>query len=151
MGLVPRVRPQKLRSRVTTNICLCSKAVGAEHRPKKLYSYVKNERCGSTGIFPLRDGGIRHSSPKEKADILKNQIASLYTTEDKNHVPELGKSPYTSTADITDTENGMQKLLEVKSQQSQWTRPNIISVPEVHVNTNNSSTVHHLSGLNKSR
>ena len=44
---------------------------------KKLFSLIKDKRCDSSGISPLKKDGIQRDDPRDKADILNEQFSSV--------------------------------------------------------------------------
>ena len=55
---------------------------------KKLYSYIKSLRKDSTGVGPLKDQhGTLQGDPKQQADILNSQFASVFSTDDPDTEP----------------------------------------------------------------
>jgi hypothetical protein len=47
--------------------------------PKRLWSFLKSKICDSTGVAPLSKGGNNHSGSLEKANILNDQLISVFT------------------------------------------------------------------------
>lgn len=112
---------RKYREAQSTNRKECRKSflkyinnmLGEEgHSNKKLYSYIKSKRCDSSGVSPLRNEGLLHSSPKEKAEILNQQFSSVFHTESLSNLPDLGQSTYPVVNNIKVTEKGVLKLLQ---------------------------------------
>ena len=79
---------------------------------KKLYSWVKSQRTENSGITYLEVGGTRVILPKEKANALNRQFASVFT--DSTPDPPLDIPSSFQTSDIQTiniTEPGVFKLL----------------------------------------
>jgi hypothetical protein len=82
------------------------------HKPKRLWSFIKSKRTDSCGIAPLKRDGIAYSDARMKANILNNQFTSVFTSEDPlQPLPDLGPSPHPAVSNITITQGGVQKLL----------------------------------------
>ncbi len=78
---------------------------------KKLGAIVKSKRCDQLGVSPLKEAGILHTDPKQKADVLNRQFTSVFTSVDDSPLPEMGPSPHPSVSSITVSCNGVTKLL----------------------------------------
>ena len=63
-----------------------------EENPKAFWSFVKKLRQEETGVADLKVDNKIVSDDLSKAEALSNQFASVFTIEDKNQVPTLGKS-----------------------------------------------------------
>jgi hypothetical protein len=46
--------------------------------PKRIWSFFKGKRTESTGVAPLRNGGILHSDTATKTNILNDQLTSVF-------------------------------------------------------------------------
>ena len=46
--------------------------------PKRFWSFIKGKRTESTGVAPLRKGGILHSDTATKTNILNDQLTSVF-------------------------------------------------------------------------
>ena len=57
------------------------------HKPKRLWRFIKSKRTQSCGVAPLQRDGIAYSDARMKATILNNQFTSVFTTEDPLHNP----------------------------------------------------------------
>ena len=73
---------------------------------KKLYSYVKDMKCDSSGVATLKRDGTNYSEASDKAEILNNQFASAFT------MPPMGKSLDTEAPPLTIQNNGVKKILQ---------------------------------------
>lgn len=60
----------------------------------------------------MRNEGLLHASPKEKAEILNQQFSSVFHTESLGNLPDLGQSTYPGVNNIKVTEKGVLKLLQ---------------------------------------
>lgn len=59
----------------------------------------------------MRKEGILHSDTGSKANILNDQFTSVFTTENEDHIPTKGDSPYPKVPDISVHHEGVYKLL----------------------------------------
>ena len=57
------------------------------HKPKRLWRFIKSKRTQSCGVAPLQRDGIAYIDARMKATILNNQFTSVFTTEDPIHNP----------------------------------------------------------------
>jgi hypothetical protein len=82
---------------------------------KKFYTFLKYNKTDRSGTAPLRDQGILHTNPREKAQILNRQFQSVFTEETILPLSELAKAKlppqYPAMPDIQVSENGVLKLL----------------------------------------
>ena len=78
---------------------------------KKLYSFVKDKKCDSPGVAPLKKDGTTNNDATTKSEILNGQFLSAFTTEDTRSFPDLGASHYPDALEITVHPNGVRKLL----------------------------------------
>ena len=78
---------------------------------KKLWSYVKSLRQDNCGVSSLNNNGILYSNNKNKADILNQQFASVFTQENLSTLPNLGPSPHPHIPHIVISAAGVAKLL----------------------------------------
>ena len=74
--------------------------VSDESNSKKLYSFVKDKKCDSSGMALLKKDGIPHSDASTKSEILNGQFSSAFTIEDTSSFPDLGTSDYPDAPDI---------------------------------------------------
>ena len=78
---------------------------------KKLGALVKSKRSDQLGVAPLKENGITHTDPKQKANVLNRQFTSVFTNDDGSAMPNLGSSPHPSVSNIKISINGVTKLL----------------------------------------
>ena len=78
---------------------------------KKLFTLIKDRKCDSSGISPLKKEGIPRDDPREKADILNDQFSSVFTKENGTETPDLGPSVIPDLPNINVTPKGVEKLL----------------------------------------
>ena len=78
---------------------------------KKLYSFVKDKKCDSSGMVPLKKDGTTHNDATTKSEILNDQFLSAFTIEDTRSFPDLGAGHYLDAPEITMHPNGVRKLL----------------------------------------
>ena len=76
---------------------------------KKLYSFVKDKKCDSSGVALLKKDGTTHNDATTKSEILNGQFLSAFTTEDTRPFPDLGASHYLDTPEITVHPNRVSK------------------------------------------
>ena len=86
--------------------------VSDESNSKKLYSFVKDKKCDSSSVAPLKKDGIPHSDASTKSEILNGQFSSAFTIEDTSSFPDLGTSDYPDAPEIRVHPNGVRKLLK---------------------------------------
>ena len=61
---------------------------------KKLWSFIKNQRCDYCGVAPLEECGITYSKPQEKADIdIHNKFFASVFTQDDSLSPVMNNDP----------------------------------------------------------
>ena len=82
--------------------------------PKRLYSYIKNQRKYQSGIQQLQDkDGFIRSDSLTKANILNQHFQSVCTqNEDISTIPDKGISPHPLMQHITITPTGIHKATE---------------------------------------
>ncbi len=78
---------------------------------KRFYRFCKSQRKDQFGVPPLKHNGSLVCDAQEKADLLNNHLASVFTHEDLSSIPDLGKSPHPNMPKITITTGGIIKLL----------------------------------------
>jgi hypothetical protein len=59
-------------------------------KPIKLSSYIKSIRTDNSGVVPLKRDGILVTDTVGKADILNNQLHSVFTNETDTDIPVKG-------------------------------------------------------------
>ena len=83
---------------------------------KRFYTYLKNNKTDKNGIASLRDEGLRHSNPRDKAQILNKQFQSVFTPESALPLSALAQSilpsVYPDMPEIQVNEPGIIKLLQ---------------------------------------
>ena len=79
---------------------------------KKLYSYVKGMKCDSSGVATLKKDGTNYSEACDKAEILNDQFASVFTREDNSNMPSMGNSLKSEAPPLIIQDNGIKKILE---------------------------------------
>ena len=77
---------------------------------KKLWSFIKKQKCDYCGVAPLEDCGTIHNEPQEKADILNKFFASVFT-KDNSSLPEIESDPIPNMAPIEIHTDGVLHLL----------------------------------------
>ena len=78
---------------------------------KKLYSFVKNKKCDSSGVASLKKDGNTVGDAKGKAEVLNSQFSSVFTEEGDSPFPNLGTSSTPDAPNIQVGRNGVMKLL----------------------------------------
>ena len=78
---------------------------------KKLFSFIKSKKCENMGISPLRHNGKIYVDDRERANILNNQFASVFTESD-DITPVLSSKPNPSMSDIHVSVVGVKKMLK---------------------------------------
>ena len=58
---------------------------------KKPFAYIKDMKCDSSDVAPLKKDGINYSEPTDQVEILNEQFASAFTKEDCTSTPTHGK------------------------------------------------------------
>jgi hypothetical protein len=82
------------------------------HKPKRLWSFIKSKLTDSCDVAPLKRDGIAYSDARMKANILSNQFTSVFTSEDPlQPLTDMGPSPHPAVSDITITQEWVHKLL----------------------------------------
>jgi hypothetical protein len=97
--------------RTTHNNHINNIVTGEDSKCKRLWSYMKGLRRDNSGIAPLKRDGLLHSDPKTKAELLNNQLSSVFTSEDKINMPELGQSKTDNIPTLIVHQEGVAKLL----------------------------------------
>ena len=83
-----------------------------EENPKIFWRFIKGLRRDNSGIAALRHHGKLVSDGKKKSEILNNYFSSVFTKENRTHVPDKGDSTkYPTMANFTVTIPGVEKLL----------------------------------------
>ena len=49
---------------------------------KKLFAYIKDIKCDSSGVAPMKKYDINYSEPTDQVEILNAQFVSAFTKED---------------------------------------------------------------------
>jgi hypothetical protein len=81
-------------------------------KTNKMWRYINNKRCDSSGVAPQKKNGVIFSDAATKATLLEEQFRSVFTKEDTTNMPNLGPSPHPDMPDINISTNGIKKLLE---------------------------------------
>ena len=82
-------------------------------RPKRFWSYVKDQGQDSQGVHPLKNkDGFIQSDSAQKAEILNDQFKSVFTQEDMTNFPSKGNSPFPQMPNIKISQAGVFKLLK---------------------------------------
>ena len=82
-----------------------------KHNPKRFFSYIKSKKCDNVGVSPLRDQGSTYISDSEKARILNNQFASVFSKDDQT-TPTMSTPPATAMPEISIDTAGVKKLMK---------------------------------------
>ena len=73
---------------------------------------MKKLKKDSTGIPALKDQGVLISENIKQAEILNKQFKSVFTTEDKDSIPDPQPSRFPPIPNITISTNGIEKPLQ---------------------------------------
>lgn len=95
-----------------------------QSNPKSLWSFIKINRCYSTGVVPLLKGLNNDSGSLEKVNFLKDQLTSVFTEEDTTNVSTICPSPFPDLEQIEIHPNGI-KSISLKSKQCNKTTQHI--------------------------
>ena len=109
----------KARNKVKTECRKATKfreekiAKEAKSNPKRFYQYVSSKTKPKDNVSPLlKDDGSMAQDDGDKAEVLNNYFASVFTNESDNNVPEFKCSqPTGSLCDINITLDQMKKAL----------------------------------------
>ena len=77
------------------------------NKRKRLLSFTKSLKKGSSGIPPLRGQGRVHNDPLDKANILNRQYQSEFTDEDNINIPRPQVDPSLTMPDSQVTVEGV--------------------------------------------
>ena len=78
---------------------------------KIFWWYVKSKRQDNFGVSTLKGNGKVATDQKTKAEMLNNQLSSVFTKENTSNLPDKGRSTFPSMPDINITPTGVSKLL----------------------------------------
>ena len=56
---------------------------------KKLFAYIKDMKCNSSCVAPLKKHGINYSELTDQVEILNEQFVSAFTKEDNTSMPTM--------------------------------------------------------------
>ncbi len=62
--------------------------------PGPFWRYILSQKQDIVGISPLKDGGKLHTDSMKKAEILSNQLKSVFTQENTTAIPHLHGRDY---------------------------------------------------------
>ena len=82
-----------------------------ENNKNKFWKYIKDKRKDNSGVSPLNRDGKMHYDSSVKANILNDQFASVFSSEDKNNLPEMPPRTCEPMSDIDVTTHGVEILL----------------------------------------
>ena len=68
-------------------------------------------KCDSSGVAPLKKGGINYSEPTDQVEILNEQFVSAFTKEDCTSITTMGNSTVNAAPPLNIQVNGVTKLL----------------------------------------
>ena len=77
----------------------------------KLFAYIKDMKCDSSGVAQLKKDGINYLEPTDKVEILNEQFVSAFTKEDCTLIPIMGNSTVNSMPPLNIQVNRVKKLL----------------------------------------
>ncbi|XP_072039397.1 uncharacterized protein [Amphiura filiformis] len=78
---------------------------------KKLWSFIKSNRCENSGVAPLMKDGLLQSDSVVKANMLNDQFVSVFTDEDTTNLPSLGPTIHPEVPQFTIRVEGVRNLL----------------------------------------
>ena len=78
---------------------------------KKLFAYIKDMKCDSSGVAPLKKDGINYSETTDQVEILNEEFVTAFTKEDCTSIPTMGNSAENSVPPLNIQVNGVKKLL----------------------------------------
>ena len=84
---------------------------GEDKARKGFWSYVKRFTSDNTGIAVLQKGGIKATSPRDKADLLNKQFCSVFTEEAADGLPQMSNNQYPGIGSLIITIKGVDKML----------------------------------------
>ena len=74
-------------------------------------TYIKSQHQEYIGISSLRVNDITYTAVSDKANILNDQFASVFTREDTSFVPGLSGASHPAMTPVNVTVNGVESLL----------------------------------------
>eukprot|EP00794_Sanderia_malayensis_P006479 gene6479-7218_t len=78
---------------------------------KKFWSYIRSKRKDVLGVGVLRKEGKDITNAKDKAEVLNQQYASVFTKENTNSLPSIGDSQFPTISNLEIESQGIAKLL----------------------------------------
>ena len=112
---------------------------------KKLYSFVKNKKCDSSGVASYKKDGLTVGDARGNAEVLNSQFSSVFAKEDDSPLPDQGTSNTPDAPNIQVGRNGVMKLLQgLKPHKA---RRNILTIPQGDGITHHTSSDSHLPGI----
>ena len=84
---------------------------GEDKARKGFWSYVKSFTSDNKGIAVLQKGGIKATSPREKAELLNKQFSSVFTEEATDVLPQMSNKQYPGIGSLVITVKGVEKML----------------------------------------
>ena len=84
----------------------------SEEGNKGMWRYIKNKKSGSSSVGILHSNGKTAIDPSEKANMLNEQFASVFSTDESTDSPDLGPSPHPPMPEIKISEVGVLALLK---------------------------------------
>ena len=85
---------------------------GEDKARKRFWSYVKRFTSDNTKIAVLQKGGIKATSPREKAQLLNKQFSSVFTEEATDVLPQImSNKQYPGIGSLVITVKGVEKML----------------------------------------
>ena len=78
---------------------------------KGFWSFIKSRKKDHSGVDPLKKDDLTFSDSVNKANIMDDQVCSVFTKEDISDLPDLGPSSTLSVPPIKVNIKGVLKLL----------------------------------------
>ena len=94
------------------NNYLIKPLTSAPNGNKRLCALIKSMQHDHLGVAPLMEDSIIYCGPIQKANILNRQFISVFTDDTKTSLPYLGPCQYPRMEDITESCEGVAKLLK---------------------------------------
>ena len=79
---------------------------------KKLWTFIKSQRKDNCSIPPLLHEGNIHTNHMEKAEILNNYFASVFSANPSSPLPNLKESPIPDITSVSIDPHGVKCLLD---------------------------------------
>lgn len=78
---------------------------------KRFWSYIKSTRKHNVGVGTLKTGNAEMTNSEQKAEVLSDQFASVFTYENLSTIPSMGPSMITDISPLKFEVSGITRLL----------------------------------------